>query len=135
MTRDQAKKIVPIIQAYADGLNVQYQKGDQWVDYDPFIHNLVTLDVWRIKTEPKLRPWKPEEAIALIGKALLRAKSACAGTGLIVAVSACEEIRFGAWNQDHTWRVQSLQLCLEQFEHSTDGGKTWLPCGVLEESK
>jgi hypothetical protein len=21
------------------------------------------------------------------------------------------------------------------YEHSTDGGKTWLPCGVMEEAK
>ena len=29
----------------------------------------------------------------------------------------------------------SLQQLLESREYSLDGGKTWLPCGVMEESK
>jgi hypothetical protein len=32
---------------------------------------------------------------------------------------------------DQEFRSDLLKL----YEHSTDGGKTWLPCGVVEEAK
>ena len=57
-----------------------------------------------------------------------------------------DEVPLGAWMrfkrnpQDRVllgWvSVQSdRDLWLDEREHSTDGGKTWLPCGVVEESK
>ena len=57
-----------------------------------------------------------------------------------------DEVPLGAWMrfkrnpQDRVllgWvSVQSdRDLWLEEREHSTDGGKTWLPCGVVEDAK
>ena len=61
MTRKEAKKLLPIIQAYAEGKTVQYFSagGRRWVDCnDP----LFSKDVkYRIKPEPKYRPFKTQE--------------------------------------------------------------------------
>lgn len=57
-----------------------------------------------------------------------------------------DEVPLGAWMrskrnpQDRVllgWvSVQSdRDLWLDEREHSTDGGKNWLPCGVVEEAK
>lgn len=61
MTREEAKKLLPIIQAYAEGKTVQYFSagGRRWVDCnDP----LFSKDVkYRIKPESKYRPFKSQE--------------------------------------------------------------------------
>lgn len=57
------EKIVPIIQAVAEGKTIQYRGVNEWVDYE--WNGSLELDhptaERRIKPEPKLRPWKPEE--------------------------------------------------------------------------
>lgn len=62
MTRDQAKRLLPIIQAFADGKTIQAAcYGDKWVD----IENLSSVNFdaanYRIKPEPKYRPFKNVE--------------------------------------------------------------------------
>ena len=60
MTREQAKELLPIIQAFAEGKTIQYlDKIDGWRDYnDPsFCGNLK----YRIKPEPKHRPFNDQE--------------------------------------------------------------------------
>ena len=53
MTRDEAKKLLPIIQAYAEGKVIQLKIGGQWVNGED-----ATLDfdsppeLYRIKPEP-----------------------------------------------------------------------------------
>ena len=58
-----------------------------------------------------------------------------------------DEVPLGAWMRNKSvqcdrWIIVHLQYSsrnreewLDKYEHSTDGGKTWLPCGVVEESK
>ena len=78
MTREEAKELLPIIQAFADGKTVQYRISatfprryirdfsylKEWTDIDEenfngFIHD-GTVD-YRIKPEPKYRPFKSQE--------------------------------------------------------------------------
>lgn len=66
MTVEEVKEILPIIQAFVDGKIIQYRglKGD-WIDYTnpeylsinflSFSHN------YRVKPEPKYRPFKTKE--------------------------------------------------------------------------
>ena len=58
-----------------------------------------------------------------------------------------DEVPLGAWGRnpqypktrwliDRTSSEENRKDWLDtKYEHSTDGGKTWLPCGVVEESK
>ena len=60
MTREQAKELLPIIQAYAEGKTIQFLNGGKWYDvYDTDFYQ--SPDVYRIKPEPKYRPFKSKE--------------------------------------------------------------------------
>lgn len=61
MTREQTKKALPILQAYAEGKTIQYKVGDNWKDitskdwgYNPYC-------TYRIKPEKTYRPFKDVE--------------------------------------------------------------------------
>ena len=60
MTREEARQLLPIIQAYADGKNIQYlNKEFMWEEFDD---NTFSGGVsYRIKPEPKYRPFKTTE--------------------------------------------------------------------------
>lgn len=59
MTREEAKELLPIIQAFAEGKTIQVWANDIWQDeeYPPF----GALCQFRIKPEPKCRPFKNQE--------------------------------------------------------------------------
>lgn len=60
MTREQVKKLLPIMQAYAEGKTIQFQNGGKWYDvYDTDFHQ--SPDVYRIKPESKYRPFNDQE--------------------------------------------------------------------------
>lgn len=62
MTRDQAKRLLPIIQAFADGKTIQAAcYGDKWVDIKRFPISDLNVANYRIKPEPKYRPFKNAE--------------------------------------------------------------------------
>lgn len=60
MTREQAKRLLPIIQAFAEGKTIQQTDGYDWYDLDDpdFMANSIS---YRIKPEPKYRPFKNAE--------------------------------------------------------------------------
>ncbi len=60
MTREKAKELLPIIQAYANGKTVEFFNDDVWEELDcpDFIWD---ADRYRIKPEPKYRPFKTQE--------------------------------------------------------------------------
>ena len=60
MTREEVKHLLPIIQAYADGKNIQYLNKDFiWEDFDDDTFSGGVS--YRIKPEPKYRPFKTTE--------------------------------------------------------------------------
>ena len=60
MTREEAKQLLPIIQAYADGKTIQYlDKEFNWQDFDDQSFSVGVS--YRIKPEPKYRPFKTQE--------------------------------------------------------------------------
>lgn len=61
MKLSQAKDYLPFVQAAAEGKTIQWQDtfGD-WRDLSRS-ENIEGTSPIRIKPEPKLRPWKPEE--------------------------------------------------------------------------
>lgn len=57
MTREEAKELLPIIQAFAEGRTIQLFGRDGWTDlYKDFIFD--TSYRYRVKPEPKCRPFK-----------------------------------------------------------------------------
>lgn len=61
MNRQQAKDLLPIIQAFADGKTVQFKNSfEDWIDCDNIMFNWLPKD-YRIKPEPKYRPFKDAE--------------------------------------------------------------------------
>ena len=64
MTREEAKEMLPIIQAYAEGKTIQiYDDVEEvWIDInfeDPRFEGIPSY--YRIKPEPKYRPFKTQE--------------------------------------------------------------------------
>ena len=60
MTREEAKQLLPIIQAFAEGKAIEsrYIKGDKPLWYDDEDPNFDDDLEYRIKSEPKFRPFK-----------------------------------------------------------------------------
>ena len=60
MTREKAKELLPIMQAFAEGKTIQFLNGGKWYDvYDTDFYQ--SPDVYRIKPEPNYRPFKTKE--------------------------------------------------------------------------
>ena len=60
MTREEARELLPLIQAYAEGKTIQFKKRDGWRDMiAPNFSN--PANYYRIKPEPKYRPFKTQE--------------------------------------------------------------------------
>ena len=59
MTREEAKELLPIIQAFVDGKTIQVWYNDTWQDEE--YPSFGELNLFRIKPEPKYRPFKTKE--------------------------------------------------------------------------
>lgn len=93
------------------------------------LHALDLVEPCEPWQEPKLRPWKAEDVP--VGAILRNIGGRDPYKWMIVAVCS-DGITTCGGNEVLT---RDAKLFLEKCEHSIDGGKTWLPCGVLEESK
>ena len=60
MTREEAKELLPIIQAWAEGKNIQFLSDGEWHDINQADFTCYP-DKYRIKPEPKYRPFKTNE--------------------------------------------------------------------------
>lgn len=60
MTREQAKKLLPIIQAFSEGNDIETKTGSGWISIESmsFAGN---PNSYRIKPEPKYRPFANAE--------------------------------------------------------------------------
>lgn len=102
---------------WADGEEVQYSpkqgKGSGvWTTTDNPLWNWEHYD-YRIKPTAKFRPWTADE-VPLGAQARNR------------------EHPKTRWLIDRTSNEENRKDWCDKYEHSTDGGKTWLPCGVEE---
>lgn len=61
MNRIQAKELLPIIQAFAEGRPIEYQDSyEKWIESDIMAFDL-SPENYRIKREPKYRPFANAE--------------------------------------------------------------------------
>ena len=113
MTREQTIESIRIMQAYVDGKEVESKligTYDWVLDKNPS-WNWFNYD-FRIKPTPVLRPWTADEVP--LGSWMRN----LAGTRCLIVDTATDLTR---WD----WSMANM--------HSTDGGVTWKPCGVLED--
>ena len=62
MTREEAKELLPIIQAWAEGKSIQYQTDSgSWSDITKDLYPCNHPSLYRIKPELKYRPFKSQE--------------------------------------------------------------------------
>jgi hypothetical protein len=86
-----------------------------WCDTDKPCWDFDNCD-YRIKPTATLRPWTADE-VPLGAQARNR------------------EHPKTRWLIDRTSSEENRIDWCKNYEHSTDGGKTWLPCGVVDEAK
>ena len=117
MNIEQTIEAIRVMQAFVDGNEVEYQiRGGHWVAAIPPNWNWLNTQ-YRIKPTATLRPWTADEVP--LG-AWMRTKSVQYDRWIIV------HLQYSSRNREE-W--------LDKYEHSIDGGKNWLPCGVVEEAK
>ena len=124
MTREQPIEAIRVMQAFVDGKEVQVRSRKwnpreslkpDWVDEELSCWNFEDFD-YRIKPTATLRPWTADEVP--LG-AWMRFKKVIDDRSIL------------AW----TSTQRDRDMWLDEREHSIDGGKNWLPCGVVEEAK
>ena len=116
MTREQTIEAIRIMQAYVDGKEVEFKwMSKDWNSTDKPEWNWSAYD-YRIKPTATIRPWTADEVP--LG-AWMRSKHNPQDRMLIYWVNSQSD----------------RELWLGKNEHSTDGGKTWSACGVVEEAK
>jgi hypothetical protein len=116
MNIEQTKEAIRIMQAFVDGKEVESMYDGKWESRTKPSWNWTNC-FYRIKPTAILRPWTADEVP--LG-AQVRSKSYHPDHRSLITTSGNTILREG-------W--------LNEYEHSTDGGKTWLPCGVMEEAK
>ena len=115
MTPEQTIEAIRVMQGYVDGKELQSMYGGIW--------SSVTVPRWdwpnynyRIKPTAKFRPWTADEV----------------PLGMQARNSKYPKTR---WLIDRTSSEENRIDWCKNYEHSTDGGKTWSACGVVEEAK
>lgn len=124
MTKENAKDFLPLVQALAEGKTIQLASGNHWYDVNPDF--TCPPSKYRIKPDPKLRPWKPDEVP--VG-ALYRACGQTEFKQMILGVSPSGIKTTASMEIGQNYKPDHM---LREYEHSLDHGKTWLPCGVVE---
>jgi hypothetical protein len=115
MNIEETKEAIRIMQAFVDGKEVEFHCRDGWKQTDiPQWQFGATK--YRIKPTTVLRPWTPDEVpLGAWGRNPKYPKT--------------------RWLIDRTSSEENRMDWYKNYEHSTDGGKTWSACGVVEEAK
>ena len=58
MTREQVKKLLPIIKAFSEGKTIEQKSAESWVEVDEDCNFYFPANTYRIKPESKYRPFK-----------------------------------------------------------------------------
>ena len=116
MTREQAREAAQVMIAWADGKEVQKKRRGtvELKESDPMWD--WAAYTYHIKPTPVLRPWTADEVP--LG-AWLKWKKSPDRRSLVCSTGDAES-RLSMFND---------------YEHSTDGGLNWKPCGVEEVGK
>lgn len=61
MTREEAKELLPIIKAFAEGKQIEVKRKNEWFGIGDDIYFSESPSDYHIKPEPKYRPFKTQE--------------------------------------------------------------------------
>lgn len=134
MKIEHAKYFLPFIQAIAEGKTVEYRVKDSSSKFIPllpiadwFTDDDFEVREFRIKPELKWRPWRAEEVP--LG-CWLKMKEGVGDEAFALVVVLNHGVYLGLGGIPP--HQHSFARLLKEKLHSTDHGKTWNPCGVLE---
>jgi hypothetical protein len=114
MNKQQTIEAIKVMQAFVDGKEIECSISGTWIDQkNPCWDWAYAYPKYRVKPTKKLRPWTADEVP--LG-AWMRHKLNPQDRALIGWVSVQAD----------------RDMWLNEREHSLDGGKTWLSCGVKE---
>jgi hypothetical protein len=116
MNIEQTKEAIKVMQAFVDGKELISMRTPTATADDPYWNWGNDTKMYHIKPTPTLRPWTADE-VPLGMQARNR------------------EYPKTRWLIDRTSSEENRKDWCEKYEHSIDGGKTWHPCGVMEEAK
>jgi len=126
------KEKIAVMQAYVNGEKLEIllpsMGWDEWRAVGEPHWDWQNID-YRIKPEPKLRPWNPEEVP--VG-ALMKTKSGNGGRYMIVGLWDFRMKNLIQLGPPSAESGMSAETAMNNWLYSTDQGKTWLPCGVTE---
>jgi hypothetical protein len=122
---EQTKEAIRIMQAFVYGKEVVNVRTSAVAADDPYWNWGNDIRTYRIKPTPVLRPWTADDVP--IG-AILRYKGNNQSTRMLIVCN--QEKGLCGYNTHFAY-----DYLRDYMEHSTDGGKTWHPCGVMEETK
>jgi hypothetical protein len=117
MNIEQTKEAIKVMQAFVDGKEVEALSPNKKWGRTPAPRWDWDDTEYRIKPTPVLRPWTADE------------------------VPLGAQVRSKSYHPDHRSMIiqsgnsMTREGWLTCYEHSIDCGKTWLPCGVMEEEK
>lgn len=135
MIREEAKELLPIIKAFANGIDIQYRKkgNSEWndVDTDTDVAFNYYDEEYRIKPKPKYRPFKTQEEcwdemLKHQPFGYLRNK----GNGNIVHITGLNTVHYGELHIDLSINPHSFYTtdCLFEIYTFIDDG----PFGIKE---
>lgn len=124
-------KLRPIIDGIERGETLQTCNTiGTWFDWSPDSELCINRDPenYRLKPRSHTRPWRSGEVP--VG-ALIRFKNIHSSRVIITGVvgDGITDSSAGGFPSKY-----GFVYAMDKLEHSTDGGKTWLPCGIVEGS-
>jgi hypothetical protein len=132
MNIEQTIEAIRVMQAFVDGKEVEaVSPAGKWETASTPRWNWGNdTKMYHIKPTATLRPWTADEVP--LG-AQVRSKSYHPDhRSMIIQSSYHPDHRSMIIQSGNSMTREGWLTC---YEHSTDGGKTWHPCGVMEEAK
>ena len=129
MTKENAGEFLPLLKAYSEGKTIQYEinRNGVFIDADTLTFNDLPSR-YRIKPEPKLRAWTASEVP--LG-AWVRLKNNHNSSVAILSWLTSTDCGSSV-GEKHLNFSGPYDHVLKYWEHSTDNGKTWAACGIVE---
>jgi hypothetical protein len=116
MNIEETIEAIRVMQAFVDGKELISMRTPAVTADDPYWNWGNDTKMYHIKPTATLRPWTADEV----------------PLGAQVRKQSDPTHR---WLIGNTGSHDDRLKYVENHEHSTDCGKTWLPCGVMEEAK